>query len=1096
MKKITTILMLLMLTCMGAKAGEVTNRASAGSPMTYNDFVALAGTGKHFALMATSSNATTYPKWFSFSKAGYPETLTTVQLFELENTTDAGWYNIKRVSDGLYVSAEGGSFDATTKLPFKLDNRKAGDYHSEFDNKDLHISFDNAAGKHFNANPVNVNFQGGTGGYSTYVAFGPFYLVTINCVDEAGDPIPGQAPIVKIVTDGTTVDNIEAPEIAGYAAQAGYTTSVTVDGADEVVNITYAEATTVNITYQIVDADGNPIYTFPAVAVNAGTAITALPSEYQHTWFYDYAAVSETADADKTVQVTATPKMFVPFTNFADATWYYVTLRGNKYVRVTSNEPYDTSNTNEETDAYQWAFSGNPYTGVKMYNKTTGASKTVTKDGNNPVLRDGEYTWEILPNLDGFVLKAPGTANWYINNSNGQAKFGYWDSTAGRTDNGGTFRLTKVPNMSELLQAAHDLYDALNEGRQNVQIGYPTESALADFLQAITDAESITDIEALKTALNTATAAVKSPANTNYTPRTDVYYTLTNANVPSGNRGSMVYDPSKDNETDGDGNNFLWFTTSLDKNDANHQWGFIEKDGKYFMYNVGKRQFAGVTTKAGTNTPFYSAGTWMFSNHPSSVTLDAGESNWVATPNVRVQATSEVTGNTYAMSISTSYHGPVITYDAVNDGGIPMAFAVATETQDQAVTTAIEALLEDLQPYRDALQEAINNANAMIANVGEGLNKYTVTSGMEALNQALTDGQAEYLKPDTETNKTALVAAREAIETALANLVKTLNMPQAGFYRIKGNTSGKYVSNGGGKGAKYTMVETADETTIFCYDGEKLINYKTGLCFNLPSWTWAYGNESVATTFLDGLSNGGYAIQNGETGNGKVHLYDNGSSCDRGGFDPATMSTQNTRYREWYLEEVTELPITLRSTDNETYFATFSAPVNVQIIGASLNNVQKDGNTATFTAVDTDMLKAGVGVLLSGTSASATATVITDEVADENYGLVGYYAATAGTGDETKFYLGKGKTSGKAGFYKLGVGTTSNGFKAYLSNSTEFGGAKEGLELEFAGVTGIDNMENGTLNMENGAVYNLQGQRVNKAQKGVFIQNGKKVVLK
>ena len=1096
MKKITTILMLLMLTCMGAWAGEVTNRASAGSPMTYNDFVALAGTGKHFAIVATSNNSMVNPKWFSFSKAGYPETLTTVQLFELENSaTGAGWYNVKRVSDRLYVSAEGGSFDATTKLDFKLVNRATGDAAClpEYQQANLQISFDNAAGAHFNANISNVNFQGGTGAYSTYVAYGPFYLVTINCVDEAGDPIPGQAPIVKIVTDGTTVDNIEAPEIAGYAAQAGYTTSVTVNGADKVVNITYAEASTVNITYQIVDADGNPIYTFPAVAVNAGTAITALPSEYQHTWFYDYAAVSETADADKTVQVTATPKMFVPFTNFADATWYYVTLRGNKYVRVTSNEPYDTSNTNEETDAYQWAFSGNPYTGVKMYNKTTGASKTVTKDGNNPVLRDGEYTWEILPNLDGFVLKAPGTANWYINNSNGQAKFGYWDSTNGRTDNGGTFRLTKVPDKSELLQAAHDLYDALNEGRQNVQIGYPTESALATFLQAITDAESITDIEALKTALNTATAAVKSPANTNYTPLTNVYYTITSA------RGSMIYEPTyaerdDDNETD----EFVYHTgntsgtnnkgqkhinVTLDKDNANHQWGFIEKDGKYYMYNVGKKQFAGIGKGS-------FGATWTFSDTPYSITLDAGIENCVVAPDVRIQATNAATGETKSMSISPSYHGPVITYDAKNDGGIPMTFAIATATQDEDVTTAIEALLEDLTPYRDALQTSINNANAMNANVGEGLNKYTVTSGMEALNQALADATAELAKEDSQTSKTALVAAREAIETALANLVKTLNMPQAGLYRIKGNTSGKYLAAGFASNNKFAMTNAMDATTIFYYDGTKLVNYSDGKVngMSTSAWAWVYENGAVSTVEIqDGESNGGYRIKSSD-----AYFFDGGTSADRGGgYD------SRAQYHNWYFEEVTELPITLRSTDGTNYFATFSAPVNVRISGASLNTVTNNNKTAAYNTVDTEMLKAGVGVLLSGTSATATATIITEDVAEANYGLVSYYAATEGTGDETKYYLGKSKKSGQAGFYKLGSGTSSNGFKAYLENSTEFGNeAKEGFDLVFAGVTGIDNMENGTLNMENGAVYNLQGQRVNKAQKGVFIQNGKKVVLK
>ena len=41
---------------------------------------------------------------------------------------------------------------------------------------------------------------------------------------------------------------------------------------------------------------------------------------------------------------------------------------------------------------------------------------------------------------------------------------------------------------------------------------------------------------------------------------------------------------------------------------------------------------------------------------------------------------------------------------------------------------------------------------------------------------------------------------------------------------------------------------------------------------------------------------------------------------------------------------------------------------------------------------------------------------------------------------------------------------------------------------------GIENIENSQI--ENSAVFNLQGQRVNKAQKGVYIINNKKVVVK
>lgn len=43
---------------------------------------------------------------------------------------------------------------------------------------------------------------------------------------------------------------------------------------------------------------------------------------------------------------------------------------------------------------------------------------------------------------------------------------------------------------------------------------------------------------------------------------------------------------------------------------------------------------------------------------------------------------------------------------------------------------------------------------------------------------------------------------------------------------------------------------------------------------------------------------------------------------------------------------------------------------------------------------------------------------------------------------------------------------------------------------------GIETIDNSQLTIDNGAIFNLQGQRVTKATKGVFIQNGKKVVVK
>ena len=42
--------------------------------------------------------------------------------------------------------------------------------------------------------------------------------------------------------------------------------------------------------------------------------------------------------------------------------------------------------------------------------------------------------------------------------------------------------------------------------------------------------------------------------------------------------------------------------------------------------------------------------------------------------------------------------------------------------------------------------------------------------------------------------------------------------------------------------------------------------------------------------------------------------------------------------------------------------------------------------------------------------------------------------------------------------------------------------------------TGITETENGKVKSENSAVYDLSGRRVQKVQKGIFIQNGKVVV--
>lgn len=75
---------------------------------------------------------------------------------------------------------------------------------------------------------------------------------------------------------------------------------------------------------------------------------------------------------------------------------------------------------------------------------------------------------------------------------------------------------------------------------------------------------------------------------------------------------------------------------------------------------------------------------------------------------------------------------------------------------------------------------------------------------------------------------------------------------------------------------------------------------------------------------------------------------------------------------------------------------------------------------------------------------------------------------------------------------KAGPGASMKAFRAYFEGITQ--GAKLVFDGEIIGeATGIDTIEDAA---QAGELYDLQGRRVMNAQKGLYIQNGKKVVMK
>ena len=168
----------------------------------------------------------------------------------------------------------------------------------------------------------------------------------------------------------------------------------------------------------------------------------------------------------------------------------------------------------------------------------------------------------------------------------------------------------------------------------------------------------------------------------------------------------------------------------------------------------------------------------------------------------------------------------------------------------------------------------------------------------------------------------------------------------------------------------------------------------------------------------------------------------------------------------------------------------FSAAEGLTVMTAQYN---KTTDKIDYTEVTSKKVPAGEAVVLKGAAGTYTGNVIAS--ADElvNNGLkVNLTENVDATGKE---YCLANK-NGVVGFYKVATTTYVKAGKAYLEiERTGSTGAKDFYAIDDE-TDGIRQIENGQLAIDNAEIYNLSGQRVNKAQKGIYIVNGKKVVVK
>lgn len=211
----------------------------------------------------------------------------------------------------------------------------------------------------------------------------------------------------------------------------------------------------------------------------------------------------------------------------------------------------------------------------------------------------------------------------------------------------------------------------------------------------------------------------------------------------------------------------------------------------------------------------------------------------------------------------------------------------------------------------------------------------------------------------------------------------------------------------------------------------------------------------------------------------------NGKNSDNG------RTNQSADFDYIYIEKTAET-ITLNSATDYTY-STFCSDYDLDF--SSVNDVEVYkvailGDKVVTTKIEDGKVKAGTGIIIKNVNHVASVTVpVTSNVAD----LTGNDLKAATTdvpSDGAKYFALTKLSDGKVGFALVAKDVVIPAGKAYLEVPGKTGAKFFSLDGE---VTGIESIKTAKAD---GAYYTLEGVKTTKPVKGIYIHNGKKIVVK
>lgn len=415
------------------------------------------------------------------------------------------------------------------------------------------------------------------------------------------------------------------------------------------------------------------------------------------------------------------------------------------------------------------------------------------------------------------------------------------------------------------------------------------------------------------------------------------------------------------------------------------------------------------------------------------------------------------------------------------DGGTQIKFVQLMKNETESATPVV-SLRELNAPYGPckSLATSLTSDNR----IGNGLNQYSTTSAANLLTPVQN---AESL-----LTTQALTATSDDITAAIAALPSTpysvleINQPTANkFYRLRcADTHMKFLQSD----KNMTAGERGATSIFYLTDDQKLVAYKTGLY--LIDKDFAAADGTGATITFQKAANGTLGKYNIKAGN--RYQYGANNTIDSGG------STNATEGYNWWLEEVTELPVSIGSTGYATLYTpvALTIPDGMTVYKATYNDL----NTLRMTPIE-GTIPDSTGIMLKGTpSTDYTFAISSETPAPVLSALIGNIATKTRTSLETGTNLVLTLQSHNSSVaFKHYTGTNVSGFKAHLPFDSAWLPSSEGeakaLTLIFEdGVDAIDQVPTELTNGEQ-RIYSLTGVRRSRPMKGLNIINGKKVLV-